>query len=536
MYINFRTMYTGLATILIGLGVAAITTEFVPPHVGFVVSALLIITFWVQFFLGLYGLNILYLLYRSILAGDNHDESLQSLKQWGDKPWPHVTVQLPIYNERFVIERLLERCVEFDYPTDKLEIQVLDDSTDGTADIVRACIERLNQRTKVRITHLTRRSRSHFKAGALVLGTAQARGEFLAIFDADFLPTADFLKRTIPRFSNPQVGCVQCRWGHINFDHSLITKLQAIGHDGHFIIEQHAKSTSGFTLNFNGTAGVWRRQCIVDAGDWSGDTLAEDLDLSYRAQLKGWKIDYLRDVEVKAEIPLSISAFKKQQARWAKGSIQGAIKLLPLVWDSRDLTNGQKLQATIHLCGYGVHPIMVLNLLVTISLFFLTPVRAPEYVLYFTCLLAVGPPLEITYAQLWQEKPWRVLLMPLLILLHHGLCLNNCSAVFEAFNPVNKGVFERTPKFGSMENWANTNYAKALKSVGFPLAEILMCILLLTCILVGCCTDLPVNAYAYPWLYFFLAGFGQMIFFHFHEAFLMSKHHESSKAAQQKVL
>lgn len=251
------------------------------------VMLLCIISATIQVLLSFYGMNSLYLLFKCLTTTEDPKVAQRLVANWGERDWPMVTVQLPVYNERYVVERLLERCIDLDYPTERLEIQVLDDSTDGTQDIVRDCIERLRKQTLVKLVHITRRSRSNFKAGALVLGTSRAKGDYLAIFDADFMPERDFLKQTIPRFSDEATGCVQCRWGHLNNDHSLITRLQAMGHDGHFVIEQFAKCHSGWTLNFNGTAGVWRRQCIMEAGDWSGDTLAEDLDLSYRAQLKG---------------------------------------------------------------------------------------------------------------------------------------------------------------------------------------------------------------------------------------------------------
>jgi cellulose synthase/poly-beta-1,6-N-acetylglucosamine synthase-like glycosyltransferase len=523
MYINFRGFGRIVAAVVTLPLLIIAVLGLVPSHYGPFVALLTTITAYIQVTLGLYGLNSFFLLYRTLVAGESRGEAQRSLRRWGNQEWPRVTVQLPIFNERYVVKRLLETVSELDYPADKLEIQVLDDSTDGTSEIVRECVEQLKQTTQVKIVHITRKSRTHFKAGALVLGTAQAKGEFLAIFDADFLPQRDFLKLTIPRFQDEKIGCVQCRWGHLNFDHSLLTKLQAIGHDGHFMIEQYAKSKSGFTLNFNGTAGVWRRQCIVEAGDWSGDTLAEDLDLSYRAQLKGWRIDYVRDIVVPAELPLSITAFKKQQARWAKGSMQTFLKLLPQVWDSTKLSNVQKVQATVHLYGYGVHPLMLLNLLVTCCLFLLTPTREPDVLLVITAVIALGPPLVVMVSQLLLGLPGNVKLLPSLILLHHGLCLSNTSAVFEAFQGM-QGTFERTPKFGdasSMNQWAGTNYARALKAVGFPMGETLMALLLLGLMVAG--FKIEVNYAVYPWLIFFFLGFCEVIAFHISEMLMLRR-------------
>ena len=534
VYIDFQTFTKILSTATASLVIFAFAKNLIPTEFGFVTCMLLMVATTIQILLGIYGTNSFFLIFRALIAPPSKGAAQKSLEAWGDKEWPMVTVQLPIYNERYVIERLIKCCLKFDYPPEKLEIQVLDDSTDGTTQIVAECVERLQKTTKIKLAHLTRRSRTNFKAGALVIGTAKASGEFLAIFDADFVPQAEFLKLTIPRFSNARIGCVQTRWGHLNYDHSLFTKLQAIGHDGHFVIEQHAKCSSNFTMNFNGTAGVWRRECIQEAGDWSGDTLAEDLDLSYRAQLKGWKIDYLRDVVVDAEVPLSISAFKKQQARWAKGSMQTAIKLVRRVWDSETLSNIQKIQGTIHLFGYGVHPLMLLNLMITICLFFLTPQRGTDYVLMVTAVVAAGPPLVVLMSQLYLGHPERMKLMPILILLHHGLCLSNSSAVFEAVKG-NKGSFERTPKFGNLQEdskWASTNYAKALRSLGFPFGEVMMVILLTTIMLMGLSMD--VNYYTYPWLLFFLIGFIIIICLHIQEYLEVRRSLKDAEAASKK--
>jgi hypothetical protein len=318
-------------------------------------------------------------------------------------------------------------------------------------------------------------------------------------------------------YEGENVGCVQTRWGHMNYDYNLLTKLQAIGHDGHFMVEQEAKSASGLLFNFNGTAGVWRRECIISAGDWSGDTLAEDLDLSYRAQLKGWKIKFVRDVEVPAEVPLSISAFKKQQSRWAKGSIQTAIKLVGSVWTSDKLSSVQKYMATIHLFGYACHPLMVLNLLCTLALFFTTSESGFATLVLITCLMAVGPPLVVCVAEWKLGHPERILLLPLLIILHNGLCLNNSFAVLEAIIG-KKTAFERTPKFGNMQagdKWTETQYAKALQGHKLPWAEIIMCGVLLLCMLVG--VQLNVATHSYPWLFIFLSAFLSIIFQHYKE-------------------
>ena len=241
--------------------------------------------------------------------------------------WPRVTVQLPIFNERYVATRLIDAVCALDYPRDRLEIQVLDDSTDDTRERVAACVER-QRRLGFDIRHLHRTDRTGYKAGALAAGCAEARGDLLAIFDADFVPPTDFLLRTVPYFADQEIGVVQARWEHVNRDYSLLTQAQAIFLDAHFRIEHQARNRGGNFFNFNGTAGLWRRQAIDDAGGWQHDTLTEDLDLSYRAQLAGWRFLFLPDVVAPAELPVDANAFKRQQFRWAKGSVQTARKLL----------------------------------------------------------------------------------------------------------------------------------------------------------------------------------------------------------------
>ncbi|HEX9880338.1 MAG TPA: cellulose synthase family protein, partial [Candidatus Binatia bacterium] len=281
----------------------------------------------------LYGTNcylMLFLFSRHRLDGLR--EYRAALRRFRRSPWvkepPTVTVQLPIYNERYVIQRLLEAVCSLDYPRDRLEIQVLDDSTDDTADIVRRLVAHY-QKQGLSVVHIRRGTRQGFKAGALKEGLERARGEFIAIFDADFVPSPDFLRKTIPYFCDPRAGMVQARWGHTNADYSLLTRAQSVGIDGHFSIEQGARAWSGLFLNFNGTAGVWRSQAIRDAGGWQADTLTEDMDLSYRAQLAGWRLKYVMHVSCPAELPVQVGAFKSQQFRWAKGSMQTARKILP---------------------------------------------------------------------------------------------------------------------------------------------------------------------------------------------------------------
>ena len=261
---------------------------------------------------------------------------------------PYVTIQLPVYNELYVMERLLDNIAKIDYPKDKLEIQVLDDSTDESFENTKKHIAKL-QCTGLDIRHVLRDNRINFKAGALKEGLKTAKGEFIAIFDADFLPQKDWLKSTIPYFKDPEIGVVQTRWGHINRNYSILTKIQAFALDAHFTLEQVGRNSKGHFINFNGTAGVWRKECILDAGNWQGDTLTEDLDLSYRAQLKNWKFKYLEDVETPAELPVVISATRTQQFRWNKGGAENFRKMFFKVIMSKNISAKTKIHGILHL-------------------------------------------------------------------------------------------------------------------------------------------------------------------------------------------
>src|SRR6266436_1205079 len=305
--------------------------------------------FFVLIVLAIYGWHRYYLVYLYMRNRDKEPRPGPPLD-----PLPVVTIQLPLYNEMYVAERLIEAVCRIDYPRDLLEIQVLDDSTDETRSIADRAVRRFAaQGTDIRYFH--RADRSGYKAGALEAGLKVARGEFIGIFDADFIPTADFLTTLIPHFHNPKVGMVQARWGHINQNYSLLTKIQAILLDGHFILEHGGRNRGGRFFNFNGTAGIWRREAIADAGGWQHDTLTEDLDLSYRAQMKGWRFVFLQDVVAPAEIPVEMNAFKSQQHRWAKGSVQTCKKLLPRILAS-DLPLAIKTEATFHLTANFAYP------------------------------------------------------------------------------------------------------------------------------------------------------------------------------------
>lgn len=365
--------------------------------------------------------------------------------------WPAVTLQLPLYNERYVARRLLEAAGALNYPADRLEIQLLDDSTDDTTEILAETAMRLRNRG-LTVIHLHRTDRTGFKAGALAAGLKEARGEFVAIFDADFLPPSDFLRRTIPYFAQPKVAVVQARWGHLNRHFSLLTMAQSLGIDGHFGVEQSARCWGNLLLNFNGTAGVWRKTAIEDAGGWTHDTLTEDLDLSYRAQLRGWRILYLPEVVCPAELPVLISGFKSQQRRWAKGSIQTAMKLLPTVLRA-PLSLWTKYQAFIHLTYYMIHPLMLTVVLLSAPLFGLKDLAPSAATLVGVSLLfglaAFGPASMILYAQrilepAWWRRAWR---LPTIMVIGVGVAWSTSLAVLGAFWGQDH-EFVRTPKFG----------------------------------------------------------------------------------------
>ncbi|MCB1227179.1 MAG: glycosyltransferase family 2 protein [Verrucomicrobiales bacterium] len=364
---------------------------------------------------------------------------------------PRVTVQLPIFNELHVLDRLLQSVAELDYPRDRLQIQVLDDSTDETAAAAAAKSEELRQ-SGLDIQYLHRTDRSGFKAGALDAAMAGATGEFICIFDADFQPAPDYLQKLIHHFTDEKVGMVQARWGHINRDYSLLTKLQALFLDGHLVLEQSARSREGYYLNFNGTAGIWRASVIADAGGWQHDTLTEDLDLSYRAQLKGWKFIYLTDVVVPAELPPDMDSFKSQQHRWTKGSIQVCKKILGDIWRS-EVPLRNKIEATAHLTSNFAYMLTLCTLVLMYPANFVLgsswqkAVFVDIPVFLFASLSVIMFYLVAQGAQ--KKGAWIKALpyLPALLALGIGMSVNNGKAVIEAlFN--RQSDFVRTPKFG----------------------------------------------------------------------------------------
>lgn len=415
---------------------------------------------------------------------------------------PRVTIQLPMYNEEHVAERIIRAACRIDYPRHLLEFQVLDDSTDHSADIARRVTEELAaQGHPIRYMHRT--NRHGFKAGALEEGLKQARGEFIAIFDADFVPPPDILRNVVHYFTDPQVGMVQVRWDHLNREASLLTRSQAIFLDGHFVIEHTARNRSGRFMHFNGTAGVWRRKTIEEAGGWQHDTLTEDLDLSYRAQIKGWKFVYLPQFCAPAELPPEMISFKQQAHRWTKGSFQTAIKLLPGIMKSKKLPWRVKTEAFFHLTNTVVYPLMVLLTLLMYPTFYnyFAPLKAGTWghwvfasSLFILATCSASTFFVFGQRELFGSKAgWKALLyIPFLMGLGIGMAINNSKALIEAIISMARrkpAEFVRTPKYGvtGRENTRSFQPARVLtlKRLWMPLVEIAFGIYMLSCIYIS---------------------------------------------------
>ena len=422
-------------------------------------TAVLVAYFATLLILSLYGCHRYHLLRLYRRTGGRNPRPIGRLD-----PLPPVTVQLPIYNELYVVERLIRAACALDYPADRLEIQVIDDSDDETTALA-ACLVSAMRRGGHDIVHLRRDGRDGFKAGALAYALGRARGELIAVFDADFVPAPGFLLEMVDPFGHPRVGMVQARWGHLNRDYSLLTRVQSIFLDGHFVIEHAARHRSGRFFNFNGTAGIWRKSCIESAGGWQADTLTEDLDLSYRAQLKGWQFVFLPEVVAPAELPADLDAFKSQQHRWARGSIETARKILPALLRAR-LPLAVKLEALIHLTNNGAYFLMVLlSLLIVPSMILRRGVALPILLLvdlplfllstgaiwlfYFTSQRETGESRRSEFGRL-----------PILTSIGIGMAVNNARAVAGALRR-GRVEFVRTPKHdlrGTTGEWRNKRY------------------------------------------------------------------------------
>ena len=428
------------------------------------VETLTLVTyFFVLIVLAIYGWHRYYLVYLYLRYRGQQPQPGPALS-----PTPVVTIQLPLYNEMYVADRLIESVCAIDYPRELLEIQVLDDSTDETRSIAEMAVLR-HAAQGIDIKYFHRADRTGYKAGALEAGMKAARGEFVAIFDADFLPTSDFLTRLMPHFKSEKTAMVQARWGHINQDYSLLTKIQSILLDGHFVLEHGGRNRAGRFFNFNGTAGIWRRTAIEDAGGWQHDTLTEDLDLSYRAQLRGWQFVFVSDVIAPAEVPVEMNAFKSQQHRWAKGSIQTCRKLLPTILRAK-VPFSVKAEAFFHLTANFNYPLMcVLSVLIFPSMVIRYNMGWYEMLLIDIPLFFAATFSFCNFYMVCQREihsDWRARLkyLPFLMSVGIGLSVNNTRAVLEAlFNK--QSEFARTPKYrieGNSDEWVGKKYRQSV--------------------------------------------------------------------------
>jgi cellulose synthase/poly-beta-1,6-N-acetylglucosamine synthase-like glycosyltransferase len=456
----------------------------------------------VLFGFGIHGLVMLYYYHKTLHLPQ------PEVEQEGE--YPRVTIQLPIFNEMYVVERLIESVCNIDYPKDKLEVQVLDDSTDNTVALSEKLVKEFSDNGyDIKLIH--RIDRTGYKAGALKNGLKVAKGEFIAIFDADFVPRPEFLKKTVSHFQNPNIGCVQTRWVHLNESYSFLTKAQALALDGHFVIEQQVRNKAGFFINFNGTAGIWRKSTIIDAGNWQADTLTEDLDLSYRAQLKDWKFVFLNNVTSPAELPADINALKTQQFRWTKGAVETAKKMLPVVFKSA-LSMKMKLECFVHLSSNIVFPFIILVALLNVPLVVIknTVGGLDNYytIMSVFVLASISTFLFYLYAQRAIHLDWRrrLLLFPVFLAGSMGFAVNNTKAVFEAL--INKKTaFTRTPKYKIVDEhdeWHKKEYKQKRIS-----ATVIFELLLTAYFIIG----IGISVYyleiaAIPFQLLFLMGFG----------------------------
>lgn len=382
--------------------------------------------------------------------------------------YPIVTVQLPVYNEQYVVERLIESVCALDYPKEKLEVQVLDDSSDETVNILSGLVSKYREEG-IDITHVRRPERIGFKAGALQYGMERAKGEFIAIFDADFVPQQDFLLKTLPRLKNPKIGMVQTKWAHLNTDYGVLTKIQAFWLNAHFTVEQKGREHAGSFINFNGTGGIWRKVCIEDAGGWQHDTLTEDLDLSYRAQLKGWEFSYREEVESPAELPIVIPAVKSQQYRWNKGAAETARKTLGKVFKSK-IAFKHKVTGTLHLLNSSVFLLLLIAAILSIPMLYIKEYN-PSMGLLFDFgsifvigFLAMGFFYWVSAKATHPKYTFKYFIsnFPIFLAFSMGMALHNSIAVLEGYLGV-KTPFIRTPKFNvtsKSDSWKGNIYLK----------------------------------------------------------------------------
>ncbi len=469
-------------------------------------AALLIPYFAVMILLAIYGIHRYTLTWNYYKFRKNY--SPNPPKHFDDLP--RVTVQLPMYNEQFVIDRLIEAVCAMQYPREKLEIQVLDDSTDETQQVAAQIVERYAAMGHP-IVYIHRTNRHGYKAGALDEGLRIAKGDLVAIFDADFVPPADWLMQVIHHFAEPEIGMVQTRWTHLNRDYSMLTQIEAILLDGHFVLEHGARARSGEFFNFNGTAGMWRRQAITDAGGWQHDTLTEDTDLSYRSQMAGWKFKYLPHVECPAELPIEMTAFKTQQARWAKGLIQTSIKLIPSIWRT-DIPRRLKVESIYHLTANLSYPLMVVMTALLIPCMIVRfyqgwfQMLLIDVPLFTASTLSIAVFYLVSQRELFPKTWWKSFLhMPGLMALGIGLTVTNTKAVMEAIFGI-KSAFARTPKYSVQKKGEKSKAAKKYRKrlVLAPWIELLIGAYFFLAILY-CFTNQ--NYFTAPFLILFVFGY-----------------------------
>ena len=483
-------------------------------------------------FILLYSINQLHLVW---LYLKRPKEVNQNLALDNTYNLPVVTIQLPIYNEKYVISRLIDAVINFDYPKDKLEIQVLDDSTDETVELVANKVDELRKQG-FQIKQIIRTERTGFKAGALKYGLNEAKGEFVAIFDADFVPDADFLQKTLPYFRDKKVGVVQTRWGHLNENYSILTKLQSYALNAHFIIEQGGRNAAGHFINFNGTAGIWRKTTIEDAGGWEADTLTEDLDLSYRAQLKGWKFKYLENKISPAELPAEMNAIKSQQFRWSKGAAECVRKSLKMVLTDKSLKFSSKVHAFFHLMNSFNYISLLLSGMLLIPLMFLfNELQGYDFLLGFMSIYHVSFFLLFAFyftankgvnLNSWSDYIKFMIHYPFFLSISMGISLYNAIGVIEGYLG-KKSPFVRTPKFNLVKkkgNWGGKDYVK--RQFTFVTWLEISCFILFG---FGLFSAIKLQNFgAIPYFIMMTVGFGSVLYYSFW-------HQESRKPEQTEV-
>ena len=469
---------------------------------------LLVPYFVVMVILASYGIHRYILVYEYYKYRKN--KRVEPYARFSDDELPRITVQLPIYNEQFVIDRLVEAACKLQYPPDKLDIQVLDDSTDETVEVAGAVVDRYRALGH-NISYHHRTNRHGFKAGALDAGLKSAQGELVCIFDADFVPPEDWLLRVVHHFADPKIGMVQTRWTHLNRNYSFLTEVEAILLDGHFVLEHGGRSRSGVFFNFNGTAGMWRRRAIDEAGGWEHDTLTEDTDLSYRAQMKGWKFAYLQDVECPAELPVEMTAFKTQQARWAKGLIQVGLKILPRVLKSPDLPRKVKFEAWYHLTANISYPLMIVLSTLLMPAMIIRSYQGwfqmlfIDFPLFMASTFSISSFYLVSQKELFPKKWYRTFAyLPFLMALGIGLTITNTRAVMEALLG-KQTAFARTPKYRVISKADKPLASKYRKRLGIiPFLELLIGCYFAWTVYYATSTE---NYFTVPFLILFVVGY-----------------------------